>query len=72
MKIVNEPEHGKTSKISCVPSEDSDQPGHPHENTLSHCLSIKRTAKTDRTGGSESSLGAQVILLVLSCCGSIL
>ena len=24
-----EPERDKTSKMNCVPSEDSDQPGHP-------------------------------------------
>ena len=31
---------------------------------------IKRTAKTDQTRWSESLLGTQVILLVLSCCSS--
>ena len=25
-----EPVHDKTNKMTCVPSEDSDQPGHPH------------------------------------------
>ena len=25
----NEPQHDKTNKMACVPSEDSDQPGHP-------------------------------------------
>ena len=24
-----EPQHDKTNKMTCVPSEDSDQPGHP-------------------------------------------
>ena len=24
-----EPKHGKTNKIICAPSKDSDQPGHP-------------------------------------------
>ena len=26
---LNEPQHDKTNKMTCVPSEDSDQPGHP-------------------------------------------
>ena len=26
---INEPVHDKTNKITCVYSEDSDQPGHP-------------------------------------------
>ena len=39
----NGPEHDKTNKLTCAPSEDSDQPGHPpslislcclHEETL--------------------------------------
>ena len=42
--ILLEPQHDKTNKMTCAPSEDLDQ--------------------------SESSLGAQVILLVLSCCDS--
>ena len=25
----NEPPHDKTNKLTCAPSEDSDQPGHP-------------------------------------------
>ena len=48
----------------------------PHEETLGPCLSLERTAKAlIRLGGcpvwSESSLGAQVISLVLSCPVSI-
>ena len=27
-RMVNEPEHDKTYKMACVPSEDSDQPVH--------------------------------------------
>ena len=47
----------------------------PHEEALGPKLPIERTAKTlIRLGGcpgwSESSLGAHVILFVLSCCGS--
>ena len=29
MDSPNEPPHDKTNKMACVPSEDSDQPGHP-------------------------------------------
>ena len=29
MLRINEPPHDKTNKLPCVPSEDSDQPGHP-------------------------------------------
>ena len=27
---INESEHNKAHKMTCAPSEDSDQPGHPH------------------------------------------
>ena len=59
MKNINEPPHDKTNKTACLPSEDSDQPGHlpslislccPHEETLHPQLPIERTAKTDQTG----------------------
>ena len=77
---VNEPLHDKTNKITFVHSEDSDQPGHlpslislrcPHEETLGPKLPIEWTAKTlirlgKCPGWSESSLGAQIILLVVS------
>ena len=29
MKTENKPLHDKTNKMTCAPSEDSDQPGHP-------------------------------------------
>ena len=68
----------------CMPSEDSDQSGHLHVWSESRCVLygsprtkcfLMRTAKTlIRLGGcpgwSESSLGAQVILLILSFAGS--
>ena len=68
--ITFEPPNHKTNKMTCAPIEDSDQPGHPQ-------LSIERTANTlIRLGGcpswSESSLGAQIILLVLSWGGSFI
>ena len=43
VKLPNEPPHDKTNKMTCAPSEDSDQPGHlpslislrcPHEESL--------------------------------------
>ena len=51
---VFEPQHDKTNKMTCVPSKNSDQPGHPptlislrcpHEEALGPLLLIKRTAK---------------------------
>ena len=79
-----EPSHDKTNKMTCAPSEDSDQPGHPpslislhclHEEAVGPWLPIERLAKTlIRLGGcpgwSESLLGAYAILLVLSWGGS--
>ena len=81
---VNEPWHDKINKMACALSEDSDQPGHPPSLiwvfavrmkkpwVLSYPLSTqRRLIRLGRcTGWSESSLGAQVILLVLSWGGS--
>ena len=60
-QLTNEPPHDKTNKVACAPSEDSDQPGYPPSEDI-------RTAKTviSQADQAESSLGAQVILLVLS------
>ena len=53
------PPHDKTNKMTCAPSEDSDQLGHPPslislrcplEETVGPYLPIKRTVKTDQTG----------------------
>ena len=41
--ILNEPPHDKINKMTCAPSEDSDQPGHPHS-LLSESLLTKRCA----------------------------
>ena len=73
--------------MTCAPSEDSDQPGHGSAQSDQglHCaligsqgsnVSFMRIEKTlIRLGGypalSESSMGAQEILLVLSSGGSI-
>ena len=37
-KIIIEPAHDKTNKVVCAPSEASDQPGHPHEETFGPLL----------------------------------
>ena len=81
---IFEPQHVKTNKITCAPSKDSDQPGHLpslvslrrlHEETLVPWPYLEHTAKNliwlgGCPGWYESSLGAHIILLVLSCCGS--
>ena len=57
----NEPPHDKTNKITCAPSEDSDQPRYPpslislrcpHEETLGPWLPIVRAhcENSDQTG----------------------
>ena len=73
---IIEPELNKTKKITCAPSEDSDQLGHPPslislrsspEKGLGPKLLIKCTAKTLSNQADLNLLGAQVILLVLLC-----
>ena len=76
----NEPPHDKTNKMTCAPSVNSDQPGHPlslitvfavrmkKHWVLSYPMSVQR--RLIRLGGcpdcTEFMLGAQVIVLVLS------
>ena len=76
--------HDKSNKMACVSIEDSDQPGHTHSLIrvfavrmkkpwdLSYPLStLRRLIRlAEYPGWSESSLGAQIVLLVLSCGGS--
>ena len=62
-----EPRYDKTNTITCASSEDSDQPGHP-PSLMRVFACAQWVAK--HAGWSEFSLGAQVILLVLSCRGS--
>ena len=31
VEVASDPEHDKTNKMTCVPSESSDQPGQPEE-----------------------------------------
>ena len=48
--------HDKTYKMACMPSEYSDQPGHPpslhcpHKESLDSLLPTERTLKTEQTG----------------------
>ena len=50
-KLENfEPKRDKTNIMTYAASEDSDQPGCPHEETLGPSLPIEHTAKTDRLG----------------------
>ena len=78
-----DPQHGKTNEITCAPSEDLDEPGHPPSLirvfavrmkkswVLSYPMSAQRRLWSDwMDAWSESSRGAQVILLVLSYGGS--
>ena len=82
--IWSEPEHDKTIKMTCVPS-DSDQPEYPpsdqsaqysvlYGKLMTQTFFMQTAKALIRLGGcpgwSKSSLGAQVILLVLSCSGS--
>ena len=75
-----EPPHDKTNEITCAPSEDSDLPGHPP--SLIRVFAVRSMSnwgpnvsscgqrRLIRLGGcprwSESLLGAQAILLILS------
>ena len=69
------------NKMICIPSEDSDQPGHPP--SLISVFAAQRAAKdpiilhADSKNSDQTlrmsrliSLGAQIILLVLSRCDS--
>ena len=72
--MIIEPEHDKSNKMNCAPSEESDQPGHSTKSdqhlrwTLygTHCFFVRAANTIIRLGGcpgwSESALGAQFIL----------
>ena len=73
----------QTNQMTSAPSEDSDQPGHPSSliRIFTVCMqkqwvlsypwgAQRRLIRLDGPGWSESWLGAEVILLVLSCVGS--
>ena len=67
---INGSELDKINKITCAPSKDSGQHGHLASQIIALLwlglqVLMKRLSQTDL-----SSLGAQVIFLVLSCSGS--
>ena len=80
-----EPPHGRqkttTNKMTFVPSEDSDQPEHPPSlirvfavrsmGSLGSNFALGGQRRLGCPGWYVSSLGAQIIFLVLSCRGSI-
>ena len=82
---IVEPQHDKTNKMTCASSEDSDQPGCPPRlirvfavrsmgsqgPNVSSCGQRRLISLGGCPGWSESSLGAHVILLDLSYCGSV-
>ena len=84
LRLANEPLHDKTNKMTCAPSQDSDPPGNPPSLirvfvvrmknlwALNYLLSAVKTLISlgGCPGWSESSLGAHVSLLVLSCVSS--
>ena len=74
-----EPQHDKTNKMTCAPSKDSDQPGHPPSLIRDFVCAVwvakdARFLHADSEDCSDwanaqadlSSMGAQVISLVLS------
>ena len=83
IKFLCWPPHDKTNKITVLPAKTQislcirpvwSEFHCPHKETFDPKLPIKRIAKNlislgGFPGWSESSFGAQVILLVLSCCG---
>ena len=81
---TNEPEHKKTNKMTCAQRRLWPARASTHSDQSLHCALygwlrsqtfFRQTAKTlirlaGCPGGSEASLGVQVILLVLVCSGS--
>ena len=76
---LNKPQHDKTNKMTCAPSEDSDQHGHPH--SLIRVFAVRfigiREYNVSSCGQQRlwsdwtmSLLGTHVILLILSYSGS--
>ena len=71
--VLFELPHDKTNKMTCAFAQSDQSICCPHEETLGPQLPIERTAKTSDWAdvqADQSSLGTQVILLVLSCGGS--
>ena len=73
MKVVwNETQHDKTNKMTCAPSEDSDEPVWSvfAVRMKKHWALATHKAHSEDSGWSESSLCTLVILQVLLCCSS--
>ena len=78
--------HDKTNKMTCAPSEDSDQPGHPPSLIRVFAVMKKHWARNyllstqwrlwsdwaDAQADLSLCWGAHLILLVLSCSGSFI
>ena len=69
--------HDKTNEITCAPSQDSDQPGHPpclislrcpHEESLGPWLPFECTAKLDQTPGPMGAVLKNDVNYVLVVC----
>ena len=64
--VTSEAPHDKSNKMTCAPSEDSDQPGHPPSLIrVSLCALWIAKDRSDLHADGEDfdSLGAQVIVL---------
>ena len=85
--LTFEPKHDKTNKMTCAPSEDSDQPGHPPSliRVFSVCSMDSQGSKASSSGqrrlwsdwaDAQADLSLRWVhmsfLLVLSCSGSFL
>ena len=63
-----EPQHYKTNKMTCAPSEDSDQPGHPPSGpNLSSCgqRRLDQTGRMSRLGGVFAGSRGHFVVLVV-------
>ena len=71
---VYEPPHDKTNKMTCAPSKDLDQPGHSPSLIRVFAMHFMGSLGPNASCGQRRliRLGTQVILLVLSWCGSIM
>ena len=72
-----EPQHDKTNKMACAPSDHSDQPGHPPSLIRVFIVCIKKPwvliyplSAHRRLWSDWADAWLILIILVLSCCGS--
>ena len=73
--LINEPHRDKTNKMACVPSKDSDQPGHPPSLIRVFSVRLKKAWVLSYPLSPQRMpiwvfAWRRVILLVLSQCGS--